>query len=542
MVTILHTSLPTSPGWAALLCLLLHGLAGGAWPETSLWFVDGTTAAGIDFVHANGAQGDKLIVETMGSGVLFFDADGDGHQDLYFVNSAGPSALYRNLGDGTFRRSDAGVSEAGYGMGCVAGDIDGDGDDDLYVTAYGPNTLFENIKDGTFVDVTAAAGVGDPRLGSGAAFGDVDLDGDLDLFAANYVAFDANRNKRCVRNDTVHVYCGPESFAPEADVFYLNRGNGRFDEVSATIGLRPDAAKELGVCFTDVDADGDVDLYIAGDRTPNLLYINDGGVFTESSLMAGTAYNEAGKSEAGMGIAVGDYDNDGRVDLFVTNFLWESNTLYRNEGSGFFRDVTSVVRLMAPSTPYMGWGTNFLDADQDGDLDLFVANGHLDDNVELFDRSTYAQPNQLFRNDGGRFTDVTAIAGPGLATERVSRGTAVADIDGDGDLDIAVNNNGQPATLLRNDSRNAGHWLRVRLRASRTTSVVGARVRVRVGQSLFRGEVRSGGSYLGQSDQAVHFGLGAHTGVDSVTIVWPGGATTIVGPTGVDREILVHAN
>ena len=411
-------------------------------------------------------------------------------------------------------------------MGSVAGDYDGDGDLDLYITCYGPNILYRNEGRNSFVEVTEEARVGDRGLSAGAAFGDYDNDGDLDLYVANYVEFGPELNERCVRNDTIHVYCGPEAFHPQPDSFYENDGSGRFQEVGARIGLKAAAAKELGATFADFDVDGDLDLFVAGDRTSNLLYRNDGGRFFDVSLLSGTAYNEQGKPEACMGVAVGDYDNDGVPDIFVTNFVWESNTLYHGDGDGFYSDVSSDSGVGTPSIPYMGWGTAWLDYDNDGDRDLFVANGHLDDNPELFDRSTYPQPNQLFRNDGMHgFTDVSHRAGPGLALEQVSRGVAVADYDNDGDVDIAVNNNNDRAALLRNERGNGRNWLVVEARGlSGNGAVIGTRVTVTAGGERQVAEISGGGSYLGQSDLRVHFGLGDHTSVDRLVVHWPSGA------------------
>jgi hypothetical protein len=422
-------------------------------------FVDVTTAAGITFHHKNGAKGEKHPPETMGSGVAFLDYDNDGWPDLYFVNSAGPGALYHNRRDGTFEETTerAGVANSGYGMGCAAADYDNDGDTDLYITCYGPNILYRNNGDGTFTDVTDEAGVGNPGLSTGAAFADYDRDGDLDLYVANYIEYRPELNQPCLRAKKVRVYCGPEAFDPQPDVFYRNNGDGTFTDITKAVGLLPYASKELGAVFCDYDNDGDSDLYVAGDRTPNLLYRNDRGRFTEVGVSSGVAYNEEGKALAGMGVAAGDYDNDGLFDFFVTNYQWETNSLYRNMGNGFFVDVTFPTGLGVPSLAFLAWGAIFFDYDNDGDRDLFVANGHLDDNVELFDTVTYPQQSQLFRNEEkGRFVDVTNVAGPGLASKWVSRGAAVGDYDNDGDLDIVVSNNNQRALLLRNDGEGGG--------------------------------------------------------------------------------------
>ena len=423
-------------------------------------FVEVAAEAGIAFRHQNGAKGQKYPMETMGSGTAFFDYDGDGWLDLYFVNSAGPGALYRNASAGQFvdATDQAGVANSGYGLGCAAADYDSDGDLDLYVTAYGPNIL------------------------------------------------------------------------------YRNEGTSRFADVTEEAGLLSDAAKELGAFFIDYDTDGDLDLYAAGDRTPNLLYRNDGGRFAEIGALAGVAYNDAGKPLAGMGVDVGDYDSDGRFDFFVTNYQWETNSLYRNLGNGFFADVTFQSGLGVPSLQFLAWGTLFIDYDNDGDRDLFVANGHLDDNIHLFDAVTYAQQNQLFRNREGHFADVSNQAGPGLLLQQVSRGAAMGDYDNDGDRDIAVANNNQSAALLRNDGGNAQHYLSLRL----VGNSVGAEVRVAAGDWVRWDVVRAGSSYLCQSALRPFFGLGNRTRVDEVEIRWPSGAVQRLQDVAADQILTVH--
>ena len=507
-------------------------------------FIDATTATGIAFHHQHGGTGEKYPMETMGPGVVFFDYDADGWLDLYFVNSAGPGALYRNKGDGTFADATAiaGVADSGYGLGGAAADYDADGDLDLYITCYGPNILYRNEGDGTFINTATAAKVAGPEMANpgmstGAAFADYDGDGDLDLYVGNYAEFRPELHQPCIRGNGIAVYCGPEAFAPQRDVFYRNEGNGTFTDISEEVGLLPAAAKELGAFFVDYDQDRDLDLYVAGDRSPNLLYRNDGNRFAEVGALAGVAYNDMGKPLAGMGVDVGDYDNDGLFDFFVTNYQWETNTLYRNLGNGFFADITFQAGLGVPSLQFLAWGTLFLDYDNDGNRDLFVANGHLDDNIELFDAVTYAQQNQVFRNNGqGRFTDMSNHLGPGLLLTQVSRGAAMGDYDNDGDLDVVVTNNNQPAVLLRNDGGNAKHWLSLQLGGGG----VGAEVKVTAGDLVQIEAVRTGSSYMCQSALRPFFGLGDHTQADEVEIRWPDGQVQRLQNVAADQLLTVE--
>ena len=431
-------------------------------------------------------------------------------------------------------------------MGCTAADYDNDGDPDLYITCYGPNILYRNNGDGTFTDVTALAGVGDPGVAMGTAFADYDMDGDLDLYVANYIEYRPELNKHCARVKGIRIYCGPDAFPTQPDVFYRNNGNRTFTDITEAVGLLPDAARELGAVFFDYDNDGDPDLYVCGDMTPNLLYRNDGGRFTEQGPLAGCSYSDEGAVLSGMGVAAGDYDNDGLFDLFVTNHQREPNSLYRNLGNGLFADVTFGSGLGIPSLSSLAMGTVFFDYDNDGDRDLFVANGHLDDNVEWFDAGvTYAQPNQLFRNDGnGRFTEVTNSAGPGLALKQVSRGVAVGDYDNDGDLDLVVSNNNQPAALLRNDGGNQNHWLALRLVGAgvpfSNRDGIGARIKVVAGGLAQVDEVRGGSSWLSQNDLRVFFGLGEKRQVDLVEIRWPSGVVQQLRSVKVDQVLTVY--
>ena len=504
-------------------------------------FVDIAQSAGVDFVHRSGATGARYLPETYGSGAAFLDFDGDGVLDLYLVNAGrlpelsnapeAANALFRNEGAGRFAdvTDMAGVGDLGYGMGAAVGDYDNDGWADLYVTNFGANALFHNRGEGRFADVAVAAGVGCLGWGTSAAFADVDLDGDLDLFVGNYLDYPTEDPLVCrIGNSEERLYCDPRKFDGQVDRLYINEGRA-FADRTAEYGLVSTAGKELGVVFGDYDQDGDPDLYLANDLVPNMLYRNDGVRFVNRGLASGTSLNDAGAAEAGMGVDMADADGDGDLDLFVTNFQWESNTLYSNLGGGFFADATVASGITRASMAFLGFGTGFFDCDNDGDLDLFVANGHVYDNVEKVDRAAeYAQRNQLLENDGaGTFVD-RSDRGLGLALVQVSRGAAFGDIDGDGDLDIVVNNSNERPALLRNDAEVSG-WLGLRLQgAASNRDAIGARIALTAsGRTLVR-EVRRNASYLSSHDPRVLFGLGNAEVAERVEIRWPSGAVQVV--------------
>ena len=504
-------------------------------------FVDIAQSAGVDFVHRSGAAGARYLPETYGSGAAFLDFDGDGALDLYLVNAgrlphlsnapAAANALFRNNGAGRFseQTARAGVGDRGYGMGATVGDWDNDGRADLYVTNFGANALFHNRGQGRFADVTATTGVGCPGWGTSAAFADVDLDGDLDLFVGNYLDYPTEDPLVCrIGNREERLYCDPRKFDGQVDRLYINEGRA-FADRTAEYGLVSTAGKELGVVFGDYDQDGDPDLYLANDLVPNMLYRNDGARFVDRGLASGTSLNGAGVAEAGMGVDMADADGDGDLDLFVTNFQWESNTLYNNLGGGFFADATAASGITRASMAFLGFGTGFFDWDNDGDLDLFVANGHVYDNVEKVDRAAeYAQRNQLLENAGaGTFVE-RGDRGSGLALVQVSRGAAFGDLDGDGDLDIAVNNSNDRPALLRNDA-DVGGWLGLRLRgAASNRDAIGARIALTTsGRTLVR-EVRRSASYLSSNDPCVLFGLGSAEVAERIEIRWPSGAVQVV--------------
>ena len=503
--------------------------------------VDVTQAIGLDFAHYNGFSGEYYYVETFGAGAAFLDVDGDGWLDLYLVNGAPLSGerpdpipanrLYHNTGAGGFADVTAasGAGHTGYGMGCAAADYDADGDVDLYVTNVGPNLLLRNEGAGRFADATAAVGGDDARWGTSCGFLDYDLDGDLDLYATNYVDFDPQKNIVCAEGG-IRSYCEPKFYEPVGDVLYRNE-DGQFRDVASEVGIIH-KGRGLGVAFADYDLDGDTDIYVANDGTMNFLYQNQGNRFAEVGLYAGGRYNEDGLAEAGMGVEFGDWDNDGFQDIFVTNFAQETNTLYGNDGQGQFYDITLRAGLAECSYKPLGFGTNFLDYDNDGDLDLFVANGHVMDKItQVHPDHAYPQPNQVLCNQRGtRFVDVSARLGPALAAAAVSRGSATADYDNDGDLDLLVTNVAATPNLLRNDGGNRQHWLTIQLGGTSQH----ARVAVTAGGQRQVKERQAGGSYLSSSDPRLHFGLGEATRA-TVEIRWPDGTLQKMEEVAADQ-------
>jgi len=499
---------------------ILAGFLAAPGPGWGGAFRDVTAPSGVDFVHENGATGDKQYREVMGSGVCLLDADSDGRLDVYFVNSDGANRLYRNLGGLRFRdvTAAAGVAdETGYGMGAVAADVDGDGDDDLFVTNRGPNRLYRNRGDGTFDEIGAAAGVDDPRWGAGAAFFDADLDGVLDLYVVNYVEqADPDSNVCFGARGALRLYCQPRKYPRQSDVFYRGLGGARFEDATEQAGFGGVAGRGLGVVATDLDGNGFPDVYVANDLDPNFLFVNRGdGTFEEVGAIAGCAYSEDGREESGMGIAVGDPDNDGDLDLFVTNFQNETNTLYENDGAAYFFDRSAQSGLGPTSLPWLGWGTEFLDWDLDGRLDLVVVNGHTESDIEQVDQlATWKQSALLWRNRGGAAFEL--VADEALAPPRASRGLAVGDLDDDGDLDLVISSQRGAATVLECSGRGGERWIGF------DVDRVGAVVEIAVGGVRQIREVRAGGSYLSASDRRLVFGLGESDRVDAVTVRFAG--------------------
>jgi hypothetical protein len=504
-------------------------------------FVEVTRQAGLTFQHTNGASVEKHLVETMGSGGLFFDYDNDGWIDVFLVDGgshADPKVdararhrLYRNRGNGTFEDATerSGIRRTAYGMGACAADYDADGDVDLYVTNDGPNTLYRNQGDGTFVDVTGAARAGDPRWSASCAFADLDVDGDLDLWVTNYVDADRRRSPFCGdERRTTRFYCHPLNYPPLPNTLYRNDGE-RFTDVSEQSGLASLRSNGLGVVVTDYDGDRLPDVFVANDSMPNFLFRNTGKLqFRETALTAGVAVAADGQPRAGMGIDAGDYDRDGRLDLVITNLDFQMHSLFRALDGGLFTWSAIESGIGYPTLPFVGFGVVFLDFDNDAQLDLAIANGHILENAPQFRAgATYRQRNLLFRNTAPRrFQEVGRSAGPGLALTKVSRGLAAGDIDNDGDLDLLVTNNGETADLLRNDGGNRANALLLRLvGAGANTGAIGARVRLTTPSGTQLREVRAGSSYLSQNDLRLHFGLGPATQADIIEVRWPSGRT-----------------
>ena len=527
--------------------------------DTGIQFVDVTQEAGIHWKHTDGRSGQKYFMETLGSGAAFFDYDADGNPDLYFVNGAPlpgyvaqevpTNCLYRNNGDGTFTdvTENAGVGDTGYGHGCAVGDYNNDGQLDLYVTNYGTNRLYRNNGDGTFTDVAEIAGVTEPRWSASCAFADYDRDGNLDLYIVNYIVFDIDENPWCgLKEKGIRAYCEPDNFPAQSDTLFRNNGDGTFTDVTKSAGIYNTTGKGLGVVWGDYNNDGAPDIYVANDSTENFFYHNNGdGTFEEIGFMVGVALSEDGTAENGMGTAFGDWNNDGWLDLTVTNYAQQTNTLYHNDADGFFTDATATTKTAQLTYPYLGWATAFIDYDNDGYQDLFVANGHLHENLaELEQQGTYGQRNLLFRNNyNGTFTEVSETLGPGMKLEDVSRGATFADYDSDGDIDIVVTNSNTAPRLLRNDGGNQKNYLQIRLIATQgTTDAIGARVKITTGELTQTREVRSGDGYLSQRDLMLHFGVADYVQVDSIEIQWQSGAKQLIKSVPANQVLSLKEN
>jgi hypothetical protein len=523
-------------------------------------FADVASKAGISFVPTNGAPSKRFIIEAKGGGgIAWIDYDNDGFPDLFLVNGSTfehwrrgdspPSRLYHNDGDGTFTEvKGSGLDHTGWGMGACVGDYDNDGYDDLYVTYYGRNVLYHNNGDGTFTDVTKKAGVGGGGWGTACAFGDYDSDGFLDLYVANYLNVDIEHlgepgsAANCTYRN-MSVFCGPRGLPGGRDFLFHNNRNGTFTDVTELAGIEANSYYGLGVVWGDYDRDGKPDIYVANDSTPSSLYHNNGdGTFTDVGVQAGVAYSGEGTEQAGMGVDFADYDNDGWADIVKGNFSNDTKNLYHNNHDGTFSDVTYAAGLADVSWLFTTFGAKFLDYDNDGWKDIFLANGQVFPDVDKYSMGiTYAERSLLFHNRGdGKFDEVGLQSGPGLAQQKVSRGVATADYDNDGDLEILVTNMNDSPVLLHHIRKNPNHAIVVKTIGTRSNrDGIGAEIRV-ISRALTQSDtVRSGGSFLASSDLRVHFGLGASTNLERLEIHWPSGQVDTVHNPPADSLIVV---
>ena len=538
--------------------------AGGFVDGAPVVFMDITKQAGLDrFHHRSGTPEKKSIIETPGSGVALIDYDNDGWLDIYLLNgstvpalkgkeTAPRAMLFHNNHDGTFTdvTAKAGVANERWGFGVAVGDYDNDGWPDIYVANFGKNRLYHNNRDGTFTDVAEKAGVGLGGWSAGPTWGDYDRDGLLDLFVPGYVKFDPDHPPIAGQGNIppgfckfrgIDVMCGPRGLPGEPDHLFHNNGDGTFTDVSVKAKVSdPSGYYGFASVFVDVDDDGWVDLAVANDSVPNYLYHNrHDGTFDDVSYLSGFAFTEDGREQASMGIAVGDYNRDGKVDFYVTAFSDDYNALYRNDGDGNFSDVSYQAGLADPTIPFLAWGDGFLDFDNDGLLDIFVANGHVYPGVDQQDwGTTWAQRPQLFRNlDGIKFREVPPATGSGLAEVITARGAAFGDLFNDGHIDVVINNVDSTPTVLRNVVKNDYHWITLRLIGGPKSprDAVGSKVFVTMGTVRQRADVFSGGSYGSSSDQRVHFGLASATKIDKLEIQWPSGGKQEVSIRAVDQ-------
>jgi hypothetical protein len=554
---------------AALACLAITALIALAQTKpvshssSTVTFLDATQKLGVNFRHLSSATSQKYLVETMGAGVALFDCDDDGRLDIFFVNGAripdpmpkvalpaktGPeywNRLYHQKADGTFEdiTERSGLAGSGYGMGVATGDYDNDGREDLYITGFPHNQLFHNDGNCHFSDVTATAGVAASGWSASAAFVDIDNDGLLDLVVTRYLDWSFDNNPYCGEHQPGHrAYCTPDMFHGISPLLYHNDGNGHFTDISEKAGIAKLQGKGLGVAIADFDHDGYTDIAIANDSVPEFLLRNKhDGTFEEMAIPAGTAVDEDGRSYAGMGIDFADYDNDGNPDLIITNLSEQKYALYRNTGNGTFSYETGSSGLGMISRPYAGWGVKFMDYDNDGLKDLFIAQGHVLDTIQLtFPHLRYLQPLLLLRNTGKKFADVSAQSGEVFQYKWAARGLAVGDINNDGALDVVVTTNNGPAYVLQGHG-NTAHWLLLRLIGRKSNrDGIGAEIKLVSSSGATQyATVSTAGSYLSASDRRVHFGLGADARVKHIEIRWPSGIRQTLDDVAADQILSI---
>ncbi len=517
--------------------------------------VDATDRSGVRFVHTDGGSGQEYIVEFVVAGLALFDYDGDGLIDIYLLNGAPlkgtvvdtppRNALYRNNGDGTFTdvTEQAGVGDLGYGLGVTAADFNNNGHQDLFVNNFGPNVLYRNNGDGTFTDITHQAGTGGGDLvGAGAAFLDIDGNGLLDLYVANYVDFTYENNVSGMLS-RYRFYAGPQDYRPVPDILYRNNGDGTFTDISVSSGIAAVAGAGMGMVSFDHNDNGHTDIFVCNDKGANFLFRNDGtGRFQEVGLIAGLAYDVTGAANGSMGADCGDFDNDGLLDLFMTDFQAEMPVLYRNLGGGFFEDVTRRAGAGRSAFPHVNWGVGFVDFANDGRRDIFIAHGHLLENIEEIDpRASYRVPNTLLLNTGdGRFADVSDRSGSGLKVVECSKGAGFDDLTNDGRIDAVILNANSRPTILRNESDTGNRWLQLRLRGvTASRDGVGAKVTVAAGDLTQVAEVHSGRGYQSHYGTRLHFGLGRRERVDQVAVRWIGGGTEVFYDLPVNQKLVL---
>ena len=523
--------------------------------KSSIKLTNVTKETHITFKHTDGSSGKYYIMETISAGLALFDYDNDGDVDIYFLNGAPlkgtesnvrpKNALYRNEGNWKFTdvTEQTGLGDTGYGLGVAVADYDNDGDQDVYLNNYGSNVLYQNNGDGTFTDIAKQAGVDNGfQVGAGACFLDMDKDGDLDLYVSNYLEF--SYDTHVTKNiQGVPVYANPRYYRPVHDNLYINNGDITFTDVSKERGIAEHAGWGMGTVCGDYDNDGDTDIFVANDVAENFLFKNNGsGKFEEVALISGFAYDLSGHSQGSMGVDCGDYDNDGWLDFYMTSFQQQFAALYKNLGNGIFDEVNLITGAGSGTRPYVTWGNSFVDFDNDGDRDIFVACGHLQDNVELYDDTkTYLARNILLMNTGdGKFVNVSNESGDGMKIKLSSRGAGFDDLDNDGDIDVVILNSRREPTILRNDSPSKGHWIQVRLRGTKSNrDGVGARVKVIAGDLTLVDEVHSGRGYQSHYGMRLHFGLGNRNRIDRIEVHWIGGGSDILKDIAVDHLLTI---